>query len=342
MPTSSAKPFITALSLLTLVSACVEDIDTLDDDEFRSSRGGDDEEEEEPVILCPRYLCGGNAGVGGVASFDLGGGLLGTKRLTSIEDRWGTPMQLEVQQNTLRARYAGGQFLTGSQLAAVGVTLEFIDYAEQSEYSLEIVEAHNHGVNGLLETDRWFATYEFDYIDAGGNRSSFCAGGDWDEGNMQPTRHAIVSQHEAYDWYGNLVHNINTPLSETGNWLSIGCAGGAYAKKVLMGYDLSNPAPLSSNRSENLAMMQMLTARYCGAERYTQTGVEVYWQNQSHWFETPDNFEIEALWDEQGAYCLNTPRFVPRGMVLAECGWMPTCDGFNPEQAMVMSYHVMN
>lgn len=326
----------TAAILSTLACAatfaCV-DVDSLEGEDFRSTRGGGGGQD-----VCPTYICGGNANRSASFSFNVEGALINdNKVVSSVTDPWGFPAHIVVNDSEFSiVRYAGNVELTGEMM--LGTEIEFYSYESNNNAKLTLVDYDPEGVDSLLFPGVRYPTYEFEFTDENGVTSQLCTEGDWDEGNPIPASQAIVVQNEAYDWYGQPIANIDEMPGGSANWVSVGCLGGAFAKKALMGYDMNIDGPNATTREENHTMMNMLTARYCGGESYTFTGMPVTWQNDKEWYQ-PSNTEVEAMWTEDGAICLNEPRLVPRGQVLADCGFIPTCDEFNPNDFELVSYH---
>lgn len=106
-----------------------------------------------------------------------------------------------------------------------------------------------------------------------------------------------------------------TVLADQDGWLNIACAGSALAKLKMMNYGpqadfdgLGNPA----TPAQRQATLKMITADYCGTgEPFTENGTPLIWENASGTIEpsplwTPG--EVEAVWTDAGALCLDTPR----------------------------------
>lgn len=109
-------------------------------------------------------------------------------------------------------------------------------------------------------------------------------------------------------------------------WFNIACSGTALAKMKLMGYDPEEDRTTSDQRQ---ATLRMITARYCGTQSFTRTGQALIWQNaQKGFLRDPERVgAVEALWNKDGATCLNQPRYKERDEVIQSCGKeIPTCD----------------
>lgn len=123
-------------------------------------------------------------------------------------------------------------------------------------------------------------------------------------------------------------------------WFNIACYGNALYKMKFTGYD---PQPsLGSTRftapEDRQATLKILTADFCGTgTSFTETGTPLYWINAEGWSENaapPDSIS-EALWDENGALCLDMPRLGADTMqdIIDECASigkvLPACADYD-------------
>jgi ADYC domain len=156
---------------------------------------------------------------------------------------------------------------------------------------------------------------------------------DWSaEGN-----YAVLLRGETYDARTASV----VPREDAQSWFNIACSGTALSKMKLLGYDPS-PDPTSPNTrptspAQRQATLKMLTARYCSGrpeKAFTVEGQPLRWQNSGSWFapleRSPGVGEVEAVWNKDGAVCLNQPRRhaddvepIDRANVEAVCGTAP-------------------
>lgn len=117
-------------------------------------------------------------------------------------------------------------------------------------------------------------------------------------------------------------------------WMTWACMGNAAAKMKLMSYgrytnfDQGYPATEAQRR----ATIRMLTADYCGqGVSFTAQGTLLDWQNAIGTV-TPEHDpdpsweNVEAIWDEDGALCLSTPRLATLSEVEVYCDLPPECD----------------
>jgi len=92
-----------------------------------------------------------------------------------------------------------------------------------------------------------------------------------------------------------------------GSWFNLSCAGEAPIK-MLRARTGGAVAPLSPV-DQRQATLNMFTASYCGpgGKRYTELGQAIAWSDLSG----PSQMgaaSVEAIWDEDGAVCLDEPR----------------------------------
>lgn len=122
-----------------------------------------------------------------------------------------------------------------------------------------------------------------------------------------------------------LVDRKNSELVAAPGWVSFACVNEAVGKMKLLNYHANGST--GTNPAERKATLRMLTADYCGTgDHFTVSGVSVAWRDTAGTVLPPfaEN-EFEAMWDENGAICLNTPRHVARSVVEAKCN-IPYCN----------------
>ena len=294
--------------------------------------------------VCPTYLCGMNAGISGAISFHLDG-FESLDGLTIVEalDPEGAEIELNLDQNQLWAVEANGEELWGEELIEVEIIVENLDTgARTSLYIENYIPEDLESARGVL-----YPSYEFSFRPHEESdpdlRQPLCGATPWNEGGeglSDEAESALVIQGEAFDWWGEPADDLDEHLDDAPGWFTIGCESGAYAKKILMGFDINNPEEERPTQAENETLLRMLTARYCRGDIHTIGGVELYWQNEHGDFELPEDeeLEIEAVWGTDGALCLNTPRWAPLAEVEADCGPIPSCEGFDLDDHYLVSY----
>ena len=206
---------------------------------FRSSTRGSGINFE----ACPPNLCGVNAGVAGALSFNLVGddSLDGLILLELLDDE-GQPLTLHAGDQGLYATDTQGETLVGDELIGTELVFQHIDDLTLS--SIFVAEYTPDDAESIRFPGKFLPTYEFTFQDHGaqGEPQSLCGPSPWNGQNMgidPETSTAIVIANEAFDWWGDSVGGLGSDPTYASQWLTIGCFGGAFAKKVLLGYDMS-------------------------------------------------------------------------------------------------------
>ena len=128
-------------------------------------------------------------------------------------------------------------------------------------------------------------------------------------------------------WFTLIPDEVYTPeVTPSPRSVTIACVGEAAAKMKLM--DFHPQGARGASVGDRQATLRMITADYCGTgESFTLTGTAVAWRDNLDRVKPPYGEEVlEALWDEDGAICLDTPRVVARDTVAAACP-IPACEG---------------
>lgn len=225
--------------------------------------------------------------------------------------------KLDVEGDALIARNSSGATLRGAQL--IGATILVKGPGLLALPTLITVL-------GYQEIDSWAAgapkvpTYALLYPDLGAllGVSNVCSGDLLDT----LASAATVIGGETYDLDAKTVN----PGQK--RWLTIACAGSAAAKMRLLGY---GPQSSATTPDQRQATLKMITADYCGGgESYTANGTLVHWANEDGSVapsstETPG--EVEAVWNEDGALCLGSPRIAG---TTVDCS-LPSCEGFEAD-----------
>jgi hypothetical protein len=106
-----------------------------------------------------------------------------------------------------------------------------------------------------------------------------------------------------------------------GDWFNLSCAGEATIKMLRneVGEAVAPRSPVAARK----ATLNMFTAKYCpDPTRYTQLGQPLSWQDTWTSNGLGDIESFEAIWDQNGAVCLNTPRLAKRENVQCD---IPRC-----------------
>ncbi len=284
---------------------------------------------------CPRWQCGSNTSQINGKSFQelhLGGqpnadgiSLAGFVAPLGLLLGW----QLGVEGDELVAR--GGLFgnstLRGTQLIGSIILLKL-----DGVITLPVVIA------GYEEVDSWAANgepvpaYALVYADLSQPllTRSVCKGTLLDP--LQAS--VVVLSGERYDL------EDKTVIPGQSGWITFACAGSAAAKMSLLGYgpnaafaDGSTP----HTAAERQATLKMITADYCGdGTSYTEDGMLLGWENQGGTVVSSGELGAsEAIWTEDGAFCLDTPRLVDREDVACS---LPRCDDFGLDDGEWATY----
>jgi hypothetical protein len=272
--------------------------------------GCDDPEPDEStfrdgVYQCPRWKCGSNTS--------------------------------EVNGKSLQELHLGGQPnadgvpLRGTQLIGSLIWLQL-----DGSISLPVVIAGYEEVDSWAANGEPVAAYALTYADLAQPllTRSVCKGT-----LIDPLQAAVVVlAGERYDL------DDKTVIPNQTNWITLACAGSAAAKMALLGYgphaeftDSSQPASVDRRQ----ATLSMITANYCDdGDSYTEDGTLLAWENQSGTV-TPEGEvgELEAIWTQDGAICLDVPRLVDREDVACP---LPTCEAFSLEDGEWATYVVEN
>lgn len=163
---------------------------------------------------------------------------------------------------------------------------------------------------------------------------------EWDEGTLLAPYESVLFEGDRIDGYTRTVDP--TPDER---WFNIGCATHTLAKLRLTRSTLFTS---SFDWARVQATLKMLSGDYCGTgESFTVAGQPIVWQNKAGMSYWGNPRELEARWNENGAYCLNEPRLAWSGMdplverkIARECSRPPTCpttDPYAPDRKAVVT-----
>lgn len=100
-----------------------------------------------------------------------------------------------------------------------------------------------------------------------------------------------------------------TPVSDNvGSWFNLSCAGEASIK--MLRARTGGAVDPTTTVDQRKATLAMFTAKYCpgSPERYTHLGVDLDWSDKTGSNVLAKYHVSEAIWDENGAVCLDHPR----------------------------------
>jgi hypothetical protein len=239
--------------------------------------------------------------------------------------------QLGVEGDALVARGGlfGNQTLRGAALVG-GTMLIEID----SLLTVPVIIAGYDEVDSWASNGEPVAAYALIYADLAQPllQRSVCKGT-----LLDPLQAAVVVlAGERYDL------DDKTVIPNQTNWITLACAGSAAAKMSLLGYgphteftDASPPTTVA----QRAATLKSVVADYCGnGDSYTEDGTPLEWENQGGTvLPGPDAGALEAIWNENGAVCLDAPRAVELGEVACS---LPSCEGFTLDDGEWATYNV--
>lgn len=134
-----------------------------------------------------------------------------------------------------------------------------------------------------------------------------------------PGTWAVFWKGDRYDPDTGLITASNAGV---GPWFNISCAGEATIKmlRARTGGAVAPASPVAQRQ----ATLNMFTAAYCGptGQRYTKLGVPLAWSDLSGPSAIGAVSSREAVWNEDGAVCLDTPRLYSLAEI--DCS-IPTC-----------------
>ncbi len=139
---------------------------------------------------------------------------------------------------------------------------------------------------------------------------------------------AVVFEGDRYD------HDSHTVSDSTGStWFNIACAGGYPAKLHLLRHTWAGSFSKTTGTqrwetklSHRQVYLRAITADYHGnGDTYTRSGVPLLYGDAAGIYPMPDGGTVEAIWNENGAICLNDPRIMLRAEVdpTNEIPWCP-------------------
>jgi hypothetical protein len=271
---------------------------------------------------CEEFGCGGNSPLvdgpktnhGAFHELNLGG-QPNTAGFAVVGIRMGsTPYAITVAGATVvaRARKSNATALTGAAL--VGLVLDLRDLTG-SRYTLHI--------SGAGTTRYWAGapdsvpTYSLTYVSAThAEPKPLCTAG---------INEAILFAGDRYD---ATTKTVTATGSATKGWVNIACAGTALAKLHLTRHTEAGQV-VQTTAAERQAMLKMFTADVCGdGTSFTVHGQPLLWSDAkgvTRFAATPAS--REAVWNESGAVCLDTPRRPElAAAIAARCGArLPRC-----------------
>jgi hypothetical protein len=295
--------------------------------------------------LCGTWLCQTNAASLGDNLFfhevDASGLYLNREgiRYESFTGPDGDPMTLSVQGYELRGTRGTGPdqwlFLREN---LIGATMVLSRGRDRYEVRISDVGQTRFWVAPELECA---PTYTFEYRKMPSNGSPevgpftpLCTALDMSSEWNRPGITQTLAVVFAGDQYDPVAKTVTTP--GPGDWFNVACAGSALAKMLLLRHaEAGQTWPYLTTFDQRQAMLKMITDDICGTGySFTMDGEPVFYADVNEWHpldfagSLPRHAEIEALWDQDGAVCLNWPRRYAEDpdilrAVERECGQRP-------------------
>jgi len=265
----------------------------------------------EQALNCPNFMCGSNSpevdnlGMheGNVKGLANANGF----RLVKV-DKGNKSYRMAVKAGeVVLTPIAGGS--TISEYSVAGATLHFIHDGDNLKYDIRITQvlktgfwAHKEGAGGSVYTYllEWTANADPNKV-----WKNICVKPEAEADPGMDKFHAVIFEGDRIDPLTKRVKGVDT------DWFNIGCAGHALAKMHLTGHTYAaGLRGFHTNLAERTTMLKTLSADYCGdGTNFTVAGVKLTWRDDKGWMRfSPLNAKIEALWTDNGAFCLNEPR----------------------------------
>lgn len=274
--------------------------------------------------VCPVDECGGNASIAGYLR--IGEAHIGDTTADHKFNTWNvkysrflgphgvTGYQLQVQNGQFVAS-DGTSVLTGPALK--GTTLRYEDISGDFA-AIEIVAVDK--VESWTVEKYDIERYKLGIRYSSGEVTPVCEEA---ESIDDDDAWAVLLSGERYDWPGK---SVIASGAQGRDWFNIACVGNGLYKTKLMGYDPEPPtaSPYTTTADERQAALKMITADYCGTgTSFTASGTALQWRNADNWSynSVGSGAALEALWDADGALCLNEPRLGQdaAAAIAAEC-----------------------
>ena len=162
-------------------------------------------------------------------------------------------------------------------------------------------------------------------------------------GAVLPVGSSPLAQHYAVlvkgERYDGAAKTVSVSGAAAASYFNFACNGSALAKMKLLGYDPETTGSGATTPDHRQAAIKMITADYCGTgTSFTVAGEPLRWYNRTGTVEPDDSLpeadSSEAIWTEDGALCLDTPRRDNEEPGIAttiatECGGaLPACDSY--------------
>lgn len=153
-----------------------------------------------------------------------------------------------------------------------------------------------------------------------------------------------------FETYATLLHGerydgdraeVKPAQADDNRWVTIACAGTALSKmKFLRHTPYEPPGAYFTTKDQRQATLKMIISDICGTgHSFTKKGTPILWADRFGWatYSATDVDTFEAVWNERGALCIDTPRLSYDGgsptlyedmmrEIATVCEVPPTCD----------------
>lgn len=234
-------------------------------------------------------------------------------RIVSFTLHGGIPAKLHAQRDRLVAYDSSGAAYEGDALDGAVMILSKHDVPTfEAEFSVDTTGVAFWG-GDTSETVEVYDILVRRIGASGGKRAC--------RNNLPPVNEwvgvpyaAVVFEGDRYD------HDAHTVSDSAGStWFNIACAGGYPAKLHLLrhtwagGFSKFGKRYWPTTIAERQTYLRAITADYHGnGLSYTRSGVPLLYGDAAGIYPMPAGGTVEAIWNEDGAVCLNDPRVVSR------------------------------
>jgi hypothetical protein len=292
------------------------------------------------ALLCPPLVCGNTNAMGVYAFYELDEKAVsfspvGKVRIRSFTHFSGEKMTLDVLGKKLTGKREGGGSYSGTGLVNSTLTIE--SETPGLTFDIKIKKADTvpyfedgAADGGKLPVYRLTVTKKVDGR-TGAPTVSLC-GDDPDSDPVGQPKYAMFSQGDRYDPEKGTVIATGADAEP---WFNVACMDDVIWKANAFRYhEPGSTGEFVTEMIERTAIVQATRADYCGTgEAFTVPHTDLDWANDHGWLSIQPDPLLEAVWDGDGAMCLDTPRLVDRD-TLPCAATLPYCSsGYAPDGA---------
>jgi hypothetical protein len=301
---------------LVLLSACIEEPPP--------------ETTASPALGCLSLVCGNETALGAYPFFELDEKRLdyspvGSLKITDFRAADDSKLSLIIDGYALKGKKANGTILQKDQLAGATIKIEHKDGFHSFELLIEDADSVPYFEGGAVGQPK-IPTYRMSYVEYQGTRArprvDLC-GSDLETDPILP-KQLLFHQGDRYDPETGVVYATG---AAAGSWFNVTCIDDALWKMAIFHYtETGSYGDFTTDQTRRTAMLQGIRADYCGTGfSMTESGTPLDWENEEGWLTIQPDPLFEAVWDGDGAICLNEPRLWDREDVPC-IATMPRCD----------------